>query len=183
MDQPGLKRLVDRERFKDLRLDHEEVKQLFAQHHEEFATWVQSHAKETASEITTENKAKFYVSQLLYNSVVISAQFATGGGIGLGEVALDSVVSPFVAKGISMVIGNEKVKQFETDARNEHHRSLAAIIAKGRDRFIDFVDEATRGLGELEDRLAEIDGFQDRKESLVKTFANGTAAAGKGEGE
>lgn len=181
IDQPGLKRLVDRERFKQLRLDHTEVKQAFVEHDETFRSWVESHAAETAEDITTEHKAKFYVSQLLYNGVVISAQAATLGQLSWVELGLDSVISPFVAKGIGMVIGNEKVREFEQAARTEHHSSLAGILARGRDRFVEFVDQATDGLDQLESQLAEIAACEPRLEKLVEEFSSG-AAAGAGEG-
>lgn len=181
IDQPGLKRLVDRDRFKQLRLDHAEVKQLFVEHDDSFRSWVGSHATETAEDITTEHKAKFYVSQLLYNGVVISAQAATLGQLSWVELGLDSVISPFVAKGIGMVIGNEKVREFEEAARAEHHRSLADILARGKERFVEFVDQATEGLDKLETQLAEIAACEPRLEKLIADFESG-AAAGAGEG-
>ncbi len=174
-DQPGLQRLVDRDQWKKLQLEHTEIKRLFREHDEGFRSWVAEHARMTADQITTEHKAKFFLSQLLYNGVVISTQVATGGGFSLWELGFDGVVSPFVAKGIGMVLGHEKVREFEADAQTRLHDSLRNILARGRDRFVDFIDQATEGLDELETHLAQIGAWQPELQKLTDAFAAGIA--------
>lgn len=168
--RPGLEKLIDRERFKRLRFEHHELQQMYVEHHERFAKWVATHAEETASEITGENKAKFVLSQVLFNTVLISSQVATHGGLSFFEVGATSVISPMVAKGISMAIGSEKVKAFEQEAHAEHQRSLAALLERGRQRFEDFLDEATAGLDDLEQTLNEISASRTRIPQVVKHF-------------
>ncbi len=168
--QPGLEDLVSRDRYKELRLEHAEIQKLFREHHERFRGWVESHALDTASSITGENKAKFILSQLLFHTVLISAQVSTGGTFTLLEFGFDGVVSPFVAKAVSIAIGDQKVKEFERTAHEKHQESLAEVLAIGKQRYVDFLDEASRGLVELETVLGEMGDYQSQTESLVSEF-------------
>ena len=129
-NQPGLENLLDRETFQRLKVDHDEAKSAFAKHYEGFTTWLAEHARETASQITGENKAKFIVSQVLFNTLLITAQVHTGGAFSLFELGMDGVLSPFVAKAVGMAIGNDKVKEFEEQA----HRSTSNRWADPRVR-------------------------------------------------
>ena len=166
---PGLERLLDRDRFRQLRLDHDDVQQRYTKHQDAFHEWVASHARDTAAEITGENKIKFILSQVLFNSVVITAQVQTGGLSPL-ELGVDGVLSPWVAKAVSVAIGHEKVKEFEQLAHNEHQRSLSTILAIGRDRFAEFLDEAGDGLDQFKETLVEIVGFAPQFDALVEYF-------------
>jgi hypothetical protein len=69
-----------------------------------------------------------------------------------------------------MAIGNEKVDQFEQAAHEEHQRSLSTILSTGRDRFAEFLDEAGRGLDELEEMLVEIARYKPHCERIVDHF-------------
>ena len=168
--RPGLEKLIDRDTFKGLRFDHEELQQMYIKHHEEFANWVANHAEETASQITGENKAKFVLSQVLFNTVLISSQVATHGGLSFLEVGATSVISPMVAKGISMAIGSEKVKEFEKAAHAEHQRSLTNLLACAKTRFDEFLEKACAGLDDLEQNLNEISASRSHISRIVQHF-------------
>ena len=170
IQKPGLKRLMTRDVFRDLRLEHEELQELYRKHHDEFKTWVETHARDTAAEITGENKFKFILSQVLFHTVLITAQVQTGGGFTLVEAGLDGIVSPFIAKVVSVAIGNEKVKAFESDAHKQHQMSLSQIISVGRDRFDDFLEKSSRGLADLENQLVIISNCRPQTETLVSEF-------------
>ncbi len=171
MQQPGLQELIPRDTFRRLRMDHEEVQELYRRQHGEFRDWVETHARSTAAEITGENKLKFMLSQVLFHTVLITAQVKTGGGLTLLEAGLDGVISPFVAKTVSIAIGNEKVKQFEAQAHERHQACLATVLDTGRQRFADFLTEASAGLDELQTVLAEIAAYRPQVPSLVRHFA------------
>ncbi|HEY6563916.1 MAG TPA: hypothetical protein VIY86_05435, partial [Pirellulaceae bacterium] len=130
------------------------------------------HALETASQITHQNKAKFFLSQLLFNSVLITAQVHTGG-LSVMELGLDSVVSPFLAKGVGMLIGNERVKEFEDAAREEHQRVLSQLLAAAKAEFVTFLEASNLGLDELIELLREIVAYRDRTDQIVSDFRDG----------
>lgn len=145
---PGMTRLLSREKFQALRLRHDAIREAYAAHHREFGDWVRNHARDTATEITSGNKATFYLSQVLYNSLVITAQVHSGG-LSIFELGLDSVISPFMAKAIGAGIGEVKVRQFELDAKNEHRRSLSKIFDAALGHFNGFLEEVTLGMDSL----------------------------------
>lgn len=168
--RPGLETLIDRNSFKALRFEHLELQKLYADHHDRFANWVARHAEETAAEITTENKAKFVLSQVLFNTVLISSQVALGPGFTVLDLGASGVISPMVAKGVSMAIGNEKVKAFEEAARAEHQQSLAKMVDLAESRFSEFLDQSCRGLSELTDSLIEIGEARTTIPDVVRHF-------------
>ena len=69
-----------------------------------------------------------------------------------------------------MAIGNEKVKEFEQLAHDEHQQSLSTVLAVGRDQFAEFLNEAGDGLDHLEETLVEIVGFAPQFDALVEYF-------------
>jgi hypothetical protein len=109
-----------------------------------------------AGKLTTQNKMKFILSQVIFNSVLIGVQIQTGGVFTLLELGLDSVVSPLAAKAIGVAISSEQVREFEKKAYEEHHRLLQEIYAECQDRFQKFLDSAGEGLAELDRVLGEI---------------------------
>lgn len=168
--RPGLEKLIDRKTFKTLRFDHDQLKQMYIEHHEQFANWVATHAEETASEITTDNKAKFVLSQVLFNTMLITGQVAVGGFNPLYDTAATSVISPMVAKGISMAIGNEKVKEFEEAARAQHQESLAALVDRAKEKFTAHLENSCEGLDGLEQYLNEISASRSKIDDVVRQF-------------
>lgn len=179
---PGLEDILKRERFRQLRLTHEEVEKHFAEHQEKFTQWVADHARDTAAEITGENKAKFILSQVLFNAVVIGAQVSTAGGMSVLEIGVDSVLSPWVAKAVTMAIGNEKVTEFEQKAHEEHQKSLAAVLSHGRDRFTEYLNEAGQGLDQLEATLLDIAGYETQCDPLVSYFRESAGDSSRRDG-
>ncbi len=175
ISQEGLEKLLDRQAFRRLRLEHAEIETAFSAHQELFQEWVQLHAKETASEITNENKAKFILSQVLFNSVIITAQVSTGGLSPL-ELGVDGVLSPFVAKAVSTAIGNEKVKEFELAAHVAHEESMSEIIVMAKARFAEYLASLTVGLDKLEETAADIVARKATRPQLVRYFQDGASA-------
>lgn len=169
VSRSDLQRLIDRQTFQKLRFNHEEMQQLYVEHHERFSKWVANHAEQTASQITGENKAKFVLSQVLFNTVLLSSQVAWGGFSPL-DLAADGVISPMVAKGVSMAIGSEKVKDFEEQAHAEHQRSLCDLFDLGVARFESFLLQACVGLDELEQHLNEISASRSLIPDILRHF-------------
>ena len=107
---------------------------------------------------------------MLFNTVLLSSQVAWGGLSPL-DIAADGVISPMVAKGISMAIGSEKVRDFEEAAHAEHQRALGELFDRGRARFDDFLDQCCWGLDELEQCLNEISASRTLIPQVVSSFA------------
>ncbi len=168
--QPGMEHLLDRETFQTLRMTHEEVKTRFAQHYEEFRDWLAQHARDTASEITGEHKAKFILSQVLFNTLIITAQVHTGGALSLFELGVDGLISPFVARAVGMAIGSDRVKEFEEQAHQHHQRSLGKILEEATLRFQEFLANSSGSLEPLTLRLEEILKQRSAFQQLIGEF-------------
>ncbi len=140
------------ELFEAVKPSHADLGETFRQREERFRSWLKESAAETASSVTGENKLKFVLAQVLYNGVVLGVQIHTGGGLMLGEVVTDAIVSPIVAKAVGLAVSSERVAKFEEEARTEHHRLLAEVL-----------DGVAR---EIERRLLQLASWREQFETL-----------------
>jgi hypothetical protein len=136
---PGL---LPQEAFFRLPLPREELETLYRERIAIYGSWLREEAQEAAASVTTEHKAKFILSQVIYNTLVVGAQIHTAGAFTAGELLTDSLLSPLVAKAVGMALSSERVRWFEKQAQAEYHRLLAEIVKTAQDRFIVHLDEA-----------------------------------------
>ncbi len=168
--QAGFEQLLDRNTFGQLRVSHQDAKASFLKHYASFSEWLATHARETASEITNGNKTKFFVSQVLFNTLLITAQVHTGGAFSVFEFGMDGILSPFVAKAVGMAIGNDKVKEFETEAHRFHQESLGNILTMASQRVDDFLTSLGDDLIEVDGHLSQIVARRDDFETAAREF-------------
>jgi energy-coupling factor transporter ATP-binding protein EcfA2 len=161
---------IDDAAFRTLRLSHEEVARLYGEREERFAAWLKQEAVATASTLTGENKAKFILSQLIYNSIIVGVQIHTAGAFTLAELATDSVLSPLVAKGVGMALSSSRVAEFENAARAEHGRLLMEVVAEGKRRLAARLDEAGAWGAEFTGLAADVEACRARRQEMVAEF-------------
>lgn len=162
--------LLNREKFLELHIAHEELKTLYRQREEDFREWLKGEARETASMLTGENKLKFILSQVIYNSVIIWVQVHTAGGFSLAELVTDGVLSPLVAKAVGMAISSESVTRFAKRARGEHHRRLLELADEARLRFDRYLESRVSWRPTFETLAAEMEVLGREKENVFRAF-------------
>jgi hypothetical protein len=167
---PGL---VEGRDLHSLRIPHAEVACLYAEREAAFAEWLKREAAETASTLTAENKVKFIVSQLIYNSVVVGIQIHTAGGFTLAELLTDGVLSPIVAKAVGVAVSSEKVAEFERMAQAEHHRLLSEILDRARKQFAGHLESEAAWRDAFEALARDMDVLRSRVEPMVAGFLEG----------
>lgn len=129
---PGL---VDRELQASLRADRAELLERLARVEERYRDWLRQHAEAAVASVTLEHKAKFILSQVIYNAAIVGIQIHTAGQFTLLELATDGVLSPVVAKAAGMAVSSERVRSFEAAARAEHQRGLESILDEASSRL------------------------------------------------
>lgn len=142
-----------------LKLTHAETLSRFRDQEKKFCEWLRHEVEVTASTLTGENKVKFFVAQMLYNSAIIGVQISTGGGLMMGEVLANAVLSPLMAKAIGLAVSSERVTKFETDARDERHRLHCEVLATVRDRALDQLQQLSawaQPYGQLRESAREL---------------------------
>ena len=179
---PALKKLLTRSVQQELRFAHDELVVLYNERSAKFRDWVAENAQKMAAELSNQNKLKFILSQVIFNTVLIGAQVHTGGMFTLVELGFDSVLSPLAAKAVSMVIASDDVREFEKLSHEEYHRMLRSILYESRGRYEGFLERAGAGLDELEALLIEVTVFEDREAAIAERFAGtGTSPAHESE--
>jgi len=166
---PGL---LGREDASALRISHDEIVGMYRERDQAFREWLKREAEETASQLTTENKAKFILSQVIYNSVMVGVQIHTAGQFTLVELATDGVLSPLVAKGVGMAVSSEKVREFEQLASAEHQRLLAEVLDEARGRYRRHLEGCGAWREAFESLADDMKRLRDGKETLIDAFKN-----------
>jgi energy-coupling factor transporter ATP-binding protein EcfA2 len=155
------------------RIPHDEFTRLYGEREAAFADWLRREATETASTLTGENKAKFILSQLIYNSVVVGIQIHTAGGFTLAELLADGVLSPIVAKAVGIAVSSERVAEFERRAQAEHHRLLVEVLDRARGRFAAHLESQSAWREAFEALAKDVESFRSRREGIVAAFVAG----------
>ena len=166
----GFESLATPANFAEYGFEHDELTQIYSKHHDEFREWAAREAQETASELSKENKVKFAVSQVLFNSVLLGVQIKSFGGFTLLELGLDGVLSPLVAKGVGMAISSERVTEFETRARSQHLAMLTGLFVLVEERIRTGIERSVEGLGAAREILADAVSYAADRESIVGWF-------------
>lgn len=159
-----------------LRIGHDELSELYRTREASFARWLANEAQETASTLTGENKVKFILSQVIYNSVIVGVQIHTAGAFTLAELLTDSVLSPMVAKAVGIAVSSQKVAEFERMAQAEHHRLLVEILEEFHGRVARLLAERGAWKEDFERLAASIRGLRERRDDLVAAFRERTAS-------
>lgn len=176
---PALRQRFTSAEYRRLRFGHDELVKKYEGLLESFGEWVAERAAEMAGELTTANRTKFILSQVIFNSVLLGVQIQTGGMLTLMELGFDSVLSPFVAKAVGMAISSEKVKEFEACAHEEYHRLVREIFDEARGRFQAFLVAAGEGLESLEETLAEMGDVAGHEDEVLSEFLGVDVAEGQ----
>ena len=153
-----------------LRIGHDELSELYRAREVSFASWLANEARETASTLTGENKVKFILSQVIYNSVIVGVQIHTAGAFTLAELLTDSVLSPMVAKAVGIAVSSQKVAEFEKMAQDEHHRLLVEILDEFRGRVARLLAERGAWKEDFERLGASIGELRERRDELTAAF-------------
>ncbi len=164
---PGL---LERQAALALRISHDELRVLHTRRSRAFREWLEREAREMASKLTKENKVKFILSQVIYNSIVVGVQIHTAGHFSLVELATDGVLSPLVAKAVGMAVSSERVGEFEKTARAEHDRLLAEVVGEARSRFASHLDSRGTWKGAFEAMEADMEALRRQREAVMKAF-------------
>ncbi|HVR76264.1 MAG TPA: GTPase domain-containing protein [Planctomycetota bacterium] len=178
--EAALPGLLDGETFQSLRISHEELLVLHEAREKAFAEWLQVESREEASRLTAENKLKFILSQVIYNSVVVGVQIHTAGHFTLVELATDGVLSPLVAKAVGMAVSSERVREFEVRAAAEHHRLMREVIDEAQSRFARRLEASGAWRPLFESAAAAMDDLARGKETRLAAFTGKAAGAPRG---
>jgi hypothetical protein len=154
-----------------LRLSRDEILAAYREGQAGFRAWAESEARATAAALSSQNKTKFILAQILFNSVLVGVQIKSFGAFTLLELGIDGVLSPFLAKIVGLAISSEKVREFEKRAHAEHLRVLGTIVDRARARFDELFDLALIGSSELMSALGAFSAQETRVDALVLDFA------------
>ncbi len=172
--EPACPGILGDDKRREVRLGHDEIRGRFDAVEAEFKSWVESEAHGAAAALTTDHKLKFFLSQLIFNTVVIGVQVKTAGIFTLAEAATTGVLSPLVAKAVGMAVSSDTVKAFEDAARREHTRRVGAILDAAQDRLLDHLQNLSEATRPLDDVAPGVDALRAAQEKLVGRWPGGT---------
>ncbi len=153
------------EEFSFPRMTREQIHESYLKKSQDYRSWVQDQAQEMASKLTGEHKLKFLLSQVLFNSVIVGVQLHTGGVLTLAEIFANGVLTPLVAKAVSVVISNDQVVEFENKARERHFEVLSSFLDETHDLYSEHLDRCAP-------EALDLDTFEEQIEKFKKSSRN-----------
>ncbi|MEM7235518.1 MAG: hypothetical protein AAF517_25320, partial [Planctomycetota bacterium] len=158
-------------KFRELRFDHDELLSEYLKRYTKFQEWAAEEAKKAAESLSSGGKVKFVLSQILFNSALVSVQFATGGAFTVFELAFDGAVSPYIAKAVGIAVTAEHVREFEAKVHEEHAKILDGIIELSRTRFDDFLVGLDSSVATFDAPLDNLASFSTRHDEICREFS------------
>lgn len=161
--------LLGEAEFFALPIGRGELQEMYSERMQRFSEWLRLEAQEAAASVTGEHKAKFLISQVIYNSAIVGVQIHTAGFSGV-ELLADSIVSPLVAKGVGLALSSERVRWFEKKAHAEYHGIIGEIVKEAHDRFSAHLEAAAEWKPAFEETSRVFDDFRQRLPEIESLF-------------
>lgn len=127
--------LSQKMRNPDLVMTAEEVRTIVAREQENLALWIEENFEEMARSIPKSKEWGIYSTAVLWGIFIISFEIVLGGGIGILEAALDSILAPFVTKGSVELFASREIQKIARELDHRYREGLLYILEEQKKRY------------------------------------------------
>ena len=82
-----------------------------------------------------------YSTSVIWGAAILSFETVLGGGITLLEMALNTVLAPFVTKGSADLFAHRELKAIIRDMNERYRSGIAGIFREQRDRYVALLED------------------------------------------
>lgn len=127
--------------YRDLRkasilITKEEALDMIQEEQNRMFLWLQETFQNLAKGIPKSKEWGIYSTSILWGIFILSFEAAIGGGIGLLEAALDSLLAPFVTKGTVELFAYQELQKIAHELADRYQESLLKVLREQRDRYV-----------------------------------------------
>jgi energy-coupling factor transporter ATP-binding protein EcfA2 len=116
-------------------ITEEEVKERVWKEQERLLAWLQETFEQLARGIPRHKEWGIYSTSVLWGVFILSLEAAIGGGLGILDAAVDSLLAPFVTKGAAELFAYGELQKIARDLAERYQKGLLAVMEEQRDRY------------------------------------------------
>ena len=119
----------------DILITEDEVRVRVWKEQEDLLVWLQETFEGLAEGIPKHKEWGIYSTSVLWGIFIVSLEAAVGGGLGLVDAAVDSLLAPFVTKGATELFAYHELQTIARELAERYQEGLLAVIREQRDRY------------------------------------------------
>ena len=119
----------------DLLITEDEVRERIWEEQERLLAWLQETFEGLSKGIPRHKEWGIYSTSILSGIFIVSLELAIGGGLGLLDAAVHSLLAPFVTKGAAEVFAYNELQRVARELAQRYQDGLLSVIREQRDRY------------------------------------------------
>jgi len=122
-------------RRSELLMTEDEVRERIWEEQERLLAWLQETFENLSQGIPKQKEWGIYSTSVLWGIFILSLEAAIGGGIGLLDAAVDTLLAPFVTKGAVELFAYGELQKVARQLAQRYQDGLLSVIQEQRDRY------------------------------------------------
>lgn len=148
----------------DVTITEEEVRERVWKEQERLLAWLQETFAQLSKGIPKHKEWGIYSTSVLWGIFILSLEAAIGGGLGVLDAAVDSLLAPFVTKGAVELFAYGELQKVARELAQRYQKGLLAVTEEQRDRYRRKLDSLRTSDG----TVAELKELRKRVSHLEK---------------
>jgi len=127
---------------------------------ERLLAWLEETFQQMSRGLPKSKEWGIYSASILWGALILALETALGGGIGLMQAVLDSVLAPFVTKGTVELFAYHEVENIARELNQRYRQALFASLVEQKNRYRSVLDGLTtseKTRAELKSLLSSLD--------------------------
>lgn len=107
----------------------------------DIAEWLEATIMDLERDLPAGKKIGIYSTSVVWGAAILSFETVLGGGITLLEMALNTVLAPFVTRGSADLFAHRELKAIIKEMNDRYHFGIGEIFKEQRDRYARILEE------------------------------------------
>lgn len=107
----------------------------------DIAEWLEATIMDLERDLPAGKKIGIYSTSVVWGAAILSFETVLGGGITLLEMALNTVLAPFVTRGSADLFAHRELKAIIKEMNDRYHLGIGEIFKEQRDRYARILEE------------------------------------------
>jgi GTPase SAR1 family protein len=122
-------------RQSDMVMSEQEIKALVLKEQDGLDRWLEERFQRLANDLPKGKKWGIYSTTVLWGLLILSFEVIVGGGFTVLDAALDSVIAPFVTKGVVGLFASREIQKVARELAERYEKGLMSVIAEQKKRY------------------------------------------------
>ena len=132
-------------------MSEEEIRTRILKEQDKLDTWIEQRFDKLAQELPRGKKWGIYSTSILWGVLILSFEVIVGGGFTVLDAALDSVIAPFVTKGVVGLFASREIQKVARELAGRYEEGLLSVIIEQKRRYANSLEALLPQKDALED--------------------------------